>query len=93
MPVKISIEEQFFYKTKHIAGELSILVQGVERVDRLISEFQEIPLLELDTEIQKEVKRVQEVSKLFPIISMLLLNVSVESLSLVKRMEGTYDFK
>ena len=91
MPVKINTKEPTLYKSKHIAGELSILLQGVERVDRLISELQEISLSELDTDLEKEIKRVQEVSKLFPIISILLLNVSMESLSLVKRMESTDD--
>lgn len=93
MSTKISIEEQVYCQSKHIAGEVSLLIEGLARVNRLISELKEIPLTEINKNMENEVKTIHDISELLPTIGTLLLYVKIENLRLVRNTEKTCNLK
>ncbi len=87
MTIKISIEEQVYWQSKHIAGEVSLLIKGLGRVNTLISELKEIPLTETNKNMENEVRKICEVSKILPTVGILLLSVQIENLSLLRSIK------
>lgn len=87
MTIKISIEEQVYWQSKHIAGEVSLLNKGLGRVNTLISELKEIPLTETNKNMENEVRKICEISKILPTVGILLLSVQIENLSLLRSIK------
>lgn len=87
MTIKISIEEQVYWQSKYIAGEVSLLIKGLGRVNTLISELKEIPLTETNKNMENEVRKICEVSKILPTVGILLLSVQIENLSLLRSIK------
>lgn len=86
--MKISDEELIYLSSKHIAGELVILIQGINRVNHLIAEFRELPLTSLDKELENKVKNARQALEVSPIAGTLLVSASVANLNLLKKLKN-----
>lgn len=89
MSLKVSQEEKLYLQTKHLAGELSVLMEQVKRIQRLSDKIeQEIEFEKFDNKIQRNIQRLQTFTPVLSQVGLLILTTYFPTLFLLEDMSS-----